>query len=319
MFEIQTNTYIVYTLTSLCEQKIFSMNLSRIVTKLREKGFKRFFLSILSSLYQKPVIRNITRLIAPPRKPEKWVFLVGCYNSGTTITQKILSLHPDIQASIFGREGVHYTSNLPKPDDLGWARMWIKCKDHMHIDEDDNFRAEQVKKDWRILWRGKEPIFIEKSITNITRMKWFDHHFKNSYFIGMTRNGYCVSEGIVRRAQPTHAPAIFEHQGPYPIEWGAMQWVEANQRLLDGRTDVKNYMEFSYESFTANPIPILEAIWKFLDLPSPEMTFSKGILKISDLSVSLKNMNDKSLANLGEEQKEKISPVIEPMMDKLGY
>lgn len=295
------------------------MNLSKIINKLQEKGFKRAFLAILSRLYQKPIIRRIIRLFIPTKEPAKWLFLVGCYNSGTSITHKILSFHPDIQASILGREGVHYTSHLPKPDDLGWARMWIKCHDYMHIDEDDNLRAEQVKKDWRMLWQGKESVFIEKSITNITRMKWFDHHFKDSYFIGMTRNGFCVSEGIVRRAQPTHAPAILEHKGLYPIEWGAKQWVEANQSLLEGRTGVKNYMDFSYESFTANPIPILEEIWKFLNLTSPDMAFHDGILKINDKMINLINMNQVSLDRLREEDKEKISQTIDPMMKELGY
>jgi hypothetical protein len=295
------------------------MILSTATNKLRKKGFKRFFLAILSSLYQIPTIRSIIRLTIPKKEPAKWVFLVGCYNSGTTITNKILSFHPDIQASIFGREGVHYTSHLPKPDDLGWARMWIKCEDYMNIDPDDELRAEKVKKDWRILWRGKEVVFIEKSITNITRMKWFDRHFKNSYFIGMTRNGYCVTEGIVRRAQPTHAPANLEHQGLYPIEWGSKQWVNANQHLLDGRSSVKNYMEFSYEDFTDNPIPILEGLWKFLDLPSPDMTFDNGLLKINEQQISLKNMNQYSLDRLGEEDKDKVSQTIEPMMKELGY
>jgi hypothetical protein len=195
--------------------------------------------------------------------------------------------------------------------------MWIKCNDYMCVDEEDNYRAEQVKKDWRMLWRGKETIFIEKSITNITRMKWLNNNFKNSYFIGMTRNGYCVSEGIVRRAQTTKPPATLEHQGQYPIEWGAKQWVEANQCLIDGRGAVDNYLGFSYEAFTADPIPILNEIWKYLDLPAPEMSFSKGILEVNNFTVKLKNMNNNSLSNLEEENINLISPIIDPMMDEL--
>ena len=295
------------------------MKLLTSIIKLRKIGIKRTSLAILSILYQKPFLRALVRLTVPAKEPEKWIFLVGCYNSGTTITHKILSLHPDIQASILGREGVHYTSHLPKPDDLGWHRMWIKCSDYMHINTDDKIRAEKVKKDWRLLWRGGNSTFIEKSITNITRMKWFERHFVNSYFIGMTRNGYCVSEGIVRRALPSHPPATLEHQGCYPIEWAANQWVEANKYLLDAKVQLEKYTQFSYEDFTENPIPILENIWTFLNLSSPEMFFENGILKINQHSVNLKNMNTKSLEKLDTNDKTRISVIIDPMMKKLGY
>lgn len=47
----------------------------------------------------------------------KWVFIMGCNNSGTSLLHYILGSHPDIAS--LPREGQFLTAVLPQPDHYG--------------------------------------------------------------------------------------------------------------------------------------------------------------------------------------------------------
>ena len=53
--------------------------------------------------------------------PDRWVFVVGCYNSGTTLLANLLEAHPAING--LAREGVELTDALRRPELAGWPRM----------------------------------------------------------------------------------------------------------------------------------------------------------------------------------------------------
>ena len=42
--------------------------------------------------------RELRITLARPANPEKWLFVVGCYNSGTTLIADALADHPQIAA-----------------------------------------------------------------------------------------------------------------------------------------------------------------------------------------------------------------------------
>ena len=67
----------------------------------------------------------IPRLLTPfgnELQPDRWIFIIGCNNSGTTLLKSILTKHPLIAG--FTREGVYLTDRLPFPEQFGWPRMW---------------------------------------------------------------------------------------------------------------------------------------------------------------------------------------------------
>ena len=98
-------------------------------------------------LYEREIVRSFVRPFFRPGKPDKWVFPVGCYNSGTTITQTLLAAHPDI--SSLPKEGARFTSMLPAPEDLGWVRMWVRCREYMEMGSaTDPRKASRIRRDW---------------------------------------------------------------------------------------------------------------------------------------------------------------------------
>lgn len=254
---------------------------------------------------------------AVPAHPEKIVFLIGCYNSGTTITKDILGVHRDIRS--LPREGARLASELPRPEDLGWTRMWVGCRGHMNMPENDGDKvADAILRDWMPWWRGDGPVFLEKSITNVTRMKWLDRHFKNAYFIGVVRNGYCAIEGIRRRARPKgQARAVVGDA--YPLEMIAEQWVEANRQMLEGAEDVARYMQIDYETLVDDPVGTLTKIWEFLGIDIPDCSFADGTLRVNESRFPIASRNRESLSRLSASDMERINPIICEVQRHLGY
>ena len=68
-----------------------------------------------------PAIQKLIGYLGKELKPERWIFVVGCYKSGTTLLTKILSQHPLIGS--MPNEGVAFTDALPYPEQYGWTRM----------------------------------------------------------------------------------------------------------------------------------------------------------------------------------------------------
>jgi len=275
------------------------------------------FIEFCARLYTVPVIRGIARNFWQTRKPKKWIFLVGCYNSGTTILREILGAHPAI--SCLPKEGVRFTSHLPQPEDLGWTRMWFMCQEYMKIPLSHDARiAGEIVKDWAPWWDRKADFFLEKSITNVTRMDWLDRHFSPSIFIGITRNGYCVSEGIRRRAKPEKDIAALYPEG-YSIDLAAEQWVLANKLLTENIGKVENFMLVRYEDFIDRPVENLKKIWKAIGVEEIDVAIQNGYLRVGERKFYLIDGNVNSFSRLRDEDKQSIKSIIEKTQTELGY
>ena len=92
----------------------------------------------------KPVIREClgrlhreTRIaLTPVPRNKTWVFLVGCYNSGTTLLAELLGQHPSI--STLPTEGHFITDEFVKDYDIGLPRMWVGREDLFRLTEEDS-------------------------------------------------------------------------------------------------------------------------------------------------------------------------------------
>lgn len=86
---------------------------------------KRTYRYYLSRIYREvPLFLNISEKIGHDLTPKKWVFIVGCYNSGTTLLNQILSCHPDILT--LPDEGAFLTRRVPTPEGL-------ICQEELHL------------------------------------------------------------------------------------------------------------------------------------------------------------------------------------------
>lgn len=269
-------------------------------------------------LYEREFVRTCIRPFSRPDNPEKWVFPIGCYNSGTTITQALLAAHPDI--SSLPKEGARFTSVLPTPEDLGWTRMWVRCQEHMEMgSEPDPRKAARVRSDWAP-WLDRSCLaHMDKSISNVTRVGWLENNFDNAYFIGIVRDGYCVSEGIRRKGHPRKAPAQ-EIGNSYSIQMAGKQWVAANERVLEAAHSVERFMMIKYEDLIGDSVRTLAAIWEFLGLAAPQMETVPNGLIINGQRFHLEKNNDtQSHARLSAEDIDRLTPVIGDMQQQLGY
>ena len=270
------------------------------------------------TLYRREQVRRLVRPLYSPRRPQQWLFVVGCYNSGTTLLQDLIAAHPDVRTLPW--EGALITSVLPNPEEVGWTRMWTQCLDYMQMPKHGSEPlVEQLLRDWAPWWGRDGTTFLEKSITNATRMKWLDDNLAPARFIGIVRNGYCVADGIRRKAFPRDDVAP-ELGGVYPVRMTAAQWVAANEMVTDAANTVEHYHQLHYEDLVRDPVSTLREIWDFAGLSQPNMVSRGTSLVVNGTSFSVSDsMNEKSIGGLSAEEIAQITPIIASLQTRFGY
>ncbi len=249
-------------------------------------------------------------------KDKKWIFILGCYNSGTTLLNQILSEHPQIAG--LPDEGVMLTSELLKPEDYGWRRMWSQCFDELKNDQETTSQtASKIKKHWSHFYEDK-PYLVEKSISNVCRIPFLKEHFESAHFIHIVRNGYAVSEGIQRKAEIMSGNE-YEALKKYPLEICAKQWVDSLTVFEKHKTSLKNVMEISYESFTEDPDKVLNDITSYLGLSNYNNKVSEKSFSVHEKSSAIKNMNARSISKLTAEEINIINEVASESLLKYNY
>ncbi len=177
--------------------------------------------------------------MTPIPKNKKWIFVVGCYNSGTTLLAKLLSCHPDISG--LPDEGQYFTRELPGESQFGLNRMWAKREDLFRLTENDTGPDPiRIQKEWAMRLDRKKACFLEKTPVNCVRMRWFQKHFDNAHFIAITRNPYGVCEGISRKARPHHSP-----EG-WPMGLIANQWRRTNELIEEDSQHLRKFKWLRY-------------------------------------------------------------------------
>jgi len=277
-----------------------------------KKGFNYL---IRRSLFQK-----IVGFLSKPKEPEKWVFILGCYNSGSTLLSQILGTHDSM--SSLPIEGVFLTEQLPSPEDYGWPRMWIKCSDRVGLKDVSEkqlaSKSHIIKKQWSVWFNSSKNIYVEKSIANAARVGFFNDQFKSAYFIHIVRNGYAVSKGIQKKANPGKW-GNREYGDSYPLRLCAKQWAETDETIEKVKPHLDNYLQISYEDLSDNSLDTLNKVSKFLGT-SP---FDKSVLDVEwdfgSVTSKLKNMNFQVLEKISDAEKQEIQKEAGDILKKYGY
>ena len=261
------------------------------------------------------IVQQLRGLTGKTLAPEKWVFVIGCYNSGTTLLKTILNEHTSMAA--LTREGVELCNLLPRPEEIGWPRMWSQCADYPLIPATKiEFRAEKIKRQWSY-YINDDKIIIEKSISNMLRLEFISQYFQPAYFIHIVRNGYAVSEGIRRRAKPhLWGSKLYDR---YPIELCAKQWVESDDQLSNHRALLPNLLEITYEELTEKTEDVLSRIAAFIEIPSFSTDLHKRKWVVHGLESKIQNMNFKSIENLTIQDINSIEVIAQSTLSKYGY
>lgn len=246
------------------------------------------------------------------KRPDKWVFLVGCYNSGTTLLRKVLGSNPLISA--LPSEGQYLTDQLPSDHEIGLSRMWVKREDLYRLTEiDEGPDVDRIKKEWGMRLDKSRPLYLDQTPANAARTRWLQKNFENAYFIGIIRNGYAVAEGISRKARPIH-----KHDG-WSVEQAAYQWSRSNEVLLSDAEHLKHIIWVRYEDFTENPEKEILRILKFLEIETGDGVDINQAWSVHERDQKIKNMNKLSIDRLSLENISSINKVADDMLVRLGY
>lgn len=246
------------------------------------------------------------RLMRVPN-PDKWVFIVGCYNSGTTLLHHLLAQHESVGS--MPNEGQFFTTQLMTGERAGVRRLWALKPELFRLNEKDVSLVDPVKlkREWAFFYNDPEkPVLIEKTIANAARTRWLQQNFPPAYFICLFRNGYAVAEGIHRKEK-------------HPIETAIRQWKVSNDILMEDMQHLKNALSISYEVLADDPVATMEKVTLFLNLkPLPGKVFEQEF-SIHEMKSSIRNMNEESIRRLTTEQIRTINSIAEDSLRKTGY
>ncbi|MDM8568589.1 sulfotransferase [Thiotrichales bacterium HSG1] len=241
----------------------------------------------------------------------KWIFIIGCYNSGTTLLNSILRQHPDIAG--LPNEGQFLTDVFVTPKSVGVPRLWAEKEALFRFSPDEKaLEAERAKQDWiKLLDKPEAPYALEKSPTNTARTLWLERHFEQPYFIHIVRNGYVVAMGIDAKVKSVYVPNL--------LSKAAHQWSRSLEIVLEDAPKLTNFLEVRYEDFTANPVGIMDDICTFLDLPvlSSEQLLQNYI--VHGVNSRIKNKNIERLNVMTKEQERIIYDQAGKLLDQYNY
>lgn len=281
----------------------------------------RLFLEQATAKVQRlsaPLVRRLLRGFHAEPMPERWIFVVGCYNSGTSLLARILASHPEVGG--LPDEGIYYTGELPYPEQFGWPRMWIRCLDDVRLDPDrvSRERVSRIKREWAVFFPGDTPNLLEKSVSNSARVEFLARHFRPASFVEIVRNGYAVAEGIRRRAHPGEWGNP-EYGDRYPIELCAEQWAKTDEVLEAAAGEVGRFHTVRYEDLAEDPDGTMGGVTDFLGIPGFDRGLGERVWYINDRAAKIRNMNPASLERLSDDDVSRIERTAGRRLDRYGY
>ena len=249
--------------------------------------------------------RRVTKLL----QDHRWIFLVGCNNSGTTLIHDVLAATGKFGFML--HEGQRYTDVLRRAQKRGFQRVWSEYVGELQMDErHPTSGVPRLLFDWLgELPRPLKPMILEKTTANTVRMRWLQRAFPGAAFIGIVRSGYAVVEGIKRK-------------GGKSAERGARHWKLVNEMMLNDATHVKKFLLVRYEDFVASPRETLLRIAEFLGLGSDDIVAAYDRPDQSALNSSresIRDMNAESIGRLDEAELRVITREAGNVLARLGY
>ena len=227
----------------------------------------------------------------------KWCFIVACNNSGTSLLQSLLERSGEVSA--MEHEGHRYTRVFERANRKHYERVWSEYLDDLRMDSNDSISClPRLIHDWMgALQFPLKNIIIEKTTVNAVRMTWLQKAFPQSYFIGLVRNGYAVTEGIRRK-------------GKKSVERGAKHWSIVNKIMLEESKKLDNYLELRYEDIVLNPDETSKRISQFLNIDKSKIEnamrseYSFETIRGKDAQ-TIVDMNKESLDMLDDDDRKK--------------
>ena len=271
---------------------------------------------LLDATLMQPWAPQLFQILSRDISDRSWIFIVGCYNSGTTLLAELIQTHRELEG--LRNEGAFLTNQLPYPEQFGWPRLWVKCADKLHVPDDDTARAAKIKRHWSVWVKSNSRFVVEKSISNTLRIRFLEANFKNARFVHIVRNGYAVAAGIRRKAN------LSRWNNPdgltsYHIEYCAEQWNESLNVVEKEVERGSPIITVRYEDIVADPVKALEPVFEFCDVEPIRDASAWGRMQVHEKTSEIRDMNQTSIATLSVEEMQTIRDIAGKNLDRFGY
>ncbi len=243
---------------------------------------------------------------------EKPIFVFGCCNSGTTILWQALKVHrelsgPDVEDQDI--EGMPNSMRHWRGKDT--FRLWAHPEFGLcyYTTERDYNREDHLKLQTiyqRFLVPGTR--LIVKSPAHTLRARLIQSYFPDAHFVAIVRNGYAVTEGIIRKR-------MFDPDRPQfrglttTVEEAAEQWFRANTVIVSHQSFLHRYLIIKYEDLVERPEDTLHTVLNHCGLDT------KGF----PVPVFEKKNNEAQIARLTREEVDIVTRIAGPMLHHFGY
>lgn len=186
------------------------------------------------------------------------IFICGLHRSGTTLLERLIASRYHVaclRSSAPESEGQHMQAVYSPAYKFGgfgrFAFSRAMKEELIALDDYDRHRA-QILDGWKPYVVGSEPVLLEKSPPNLTKIWWLRRVFPNSRFIILTRDPRAVS-AATQRWSKTSLPELMLH-------WN----VAYSCAMADYSED--DCIITSYEALMAQPEAEILRLGEFLSL-----------------------------------------------------
>lgn len=241
-------------------------------------------------LYKVWFLRLIFKALVNNNEPKRMDFVVGCYNSGTTIIKDVIAAHPDVCSAPIEGDQISDSINDNEYKIAPRAMVANVCK-VLNERRTGEVNSDELISDLRP-WIKKGKIFLEKSISNTVRIKNLRRAFPSSKYICVTRNVDGVVRGIKKRSKPEGILRDVLGSESYPDTLLIRQWIMLYSLVLKDYSDSYDDMHFvSYEMFLSNPVNETKKIFEFMGLNHIEVELEGEFLTIGQSSFHIRGQN----------------------------
>ena len=242
---------------------------------------------------------------------KKPIFIFGCCNSGTTILWQAIKKHKDVSGpDIEGQDLEGMPDSMRHYLGISTFRLWAHPKFKLcyyRTEEEYNKQDKEtiIKVFSKHIKEGTR--LVTKSPPDALRARLIQSYFPDAYFLGIVRNGYAVSEGIIRKRKDDPDRPQFKNLYT-TIDEAAEQWFRANIIVLSHEKFLTNYKIIKYEDLIVNTGETLNSILHFCGLDNN--------IQIPKFE---KRLNEEQISRLSGYEIETITRVAQPMLIHFGY
>jgi hypothetical protein len=203
--------------------------------------------------------------MSAPVDQHRFVFVGGLPRSGTTITASFIGQFEDaseIQGTKLGRrmadEGQYVQSVYPTQKAAGGIAKFGYSPE-MHITEASPLVTEASRDElfnaWSPYWDTSQSVLVEKTPSNLLKMRFLQALFPNSSFIVLVRHP--VAEAMAVRSRNwtrVSVHRLVDH------------WLAAHDTMTSDLASLDRVIVIRYEDLVTNPHQMLKGIQDFLGL-----------------------------------------------------